>query len=256
MDIIKLEQSGTYSYKDTLLKDASFEIAEGSSSKLVFNQISNEVNVIINLKDNASLRLSILSSQDISNLNITINMCKNSKIEVFFADFSSGKQKNKIIFNQDGLNCYSSFHLASLSSSNDYKVFDISINHNCPNGNGEVFCYGVSKDNSTLIFEGISHIKNASVKTKTIQKANIMVFDKNSRGIARPSLKIDENDIAANHAAAVGKIPDDVLFYMMSRGLNDSSAKELITMGYLRHILKGFSDDFHSEIINAIERKI
>ena len=46
------------------------------------------------------------------------------------------------------------------------------------------------------------------------KNAKIMVFDKACNAIAKPILKIDENDIAANHAAVVGKVNDEHLFYL------------------------------------------
>ena len=81
-----------------------------------------------------------------------------------------------------------------------------------------------------------------------------MVFDEKSNGIAKPILKIDENDIQASHAAIVGKINDEHIFYLTSRGLSEEEAKRIITLGYLKPILKGFSDDnMVQEIENLIE---
>jgi Fe-S cluster assembly protein SufD len=84
-----------------------------------------------------------------------------------------------------------------------------------------------------------------------------MVFDRYSNAIAKPILKIDENEIEASHAATVGKISDDELFYLTSRGLSEETAKELITLGYLKPILKGFQDEEVAEqISNLIEERM
>ena len=68
-----------------------------------------------------------------------------------------------------------------------------------------------------------------------------------------PILKIDENDIEASHAAVVGKINDEHIFYLTSRGLSEEEAKRLITLGYLKPIMTGFADD---EMKNEIEALI
>ena len=78
-----------------------------------------------------------------------------------------------------------------------------------------------------------------------------MVFDPKSDAIAKPILKIDENDIEANHAAAVGKISDEHLFYLTSRGLSIEEAKLIITLGYLKPIFKGFDED-KAEYMNEL----
>ena len=80
-----------------------------------------------------------------------------------------------------------------------------------------------------------------------------MVFDRLSNAVAKPILKIDENDIEASHAAVVGKINDDHLFYLTSRGISEKEAKELITFGYLKPILVGFNDQ---EVIDEINKLI
>ena len=84
-----------------------------------------------------------------------------------------------------------------------------------------------------------------------------MVFDKASNAVAKPILQIDENDIEASHAAIVGKINDEHLFYLTSRGLTDAEAKELITFGYLKPILNGFDEEnIKEEITELIEGRM
>ncbi len=84
-----------------------------------------------------------------------------------------------------------------------------------------------------------------------------MVFDEACKGIAKPILKIDENDIEASHAAVVGRINEDHLFYLTSRGLTEAEAKELITLGYLKPILNGFDDEeMKEEISKLIEERM
>ena len=84
-----------------------------------------------------------------------------------------------------------------------------------------------------------------------------MVFDETSNGIAKPILKIDENDIEASHAAIVGKINDEHIFYLTSRGLTEEEAKRIMTLGYLKPIMVGFVDDeIKEEIEKLIEGKM
>ena len=91
----------------------------------------------------------------------------------------------------------------------------------------------------------------------TRQNAKIMVFDRYSNAIAKPILKIDENEIEASHAASVGKISDDEMFYLTSRGLSEEMAKELITLGYLKPIVSEFKDDdVRESILKLIEERM
>ena len=84
-----------------------------------------------------------------------------------------------------------------------------------------------------------------------------MVFDEKSDAIAKPILKIDDNDIEASHAAVVGKISDDHMFYLTSKGLSEEEARQLITYGYLKPILNGFDDqELQTKIQGYIEKGV
>ena len=108
-----------------------------------------------------------------------------------------------------------------------------------------------------IVFSGVSYIKNGAKSSKTRQNAKIMVFDDLSKAIAKPILRIDDNEIEASHGASVGKINDEHLFYLTSRGLTEEVAKELITLGYLKPILNGFEEDeIKEEISSLIERRM
>ena len=103
--------------------------------------------------------------------------------------------------------------------------------------------YGVCKDNSTLIFDGVSHIDRHGKKSEAKQNAKIIIFDKNCKAVANPSLLIDYNDIVANHGAAVGTLNQDHIYYLLSRGLELKEARKLITLGYLKPILRNIDEE-------------
>ena len=105
-----------------------------------------------------------------------------------------------------------------------------------------------------MTFSGVSEIQKGAKKTHTRQVAKIIVFDPKSDGQASPILKIGENDVEASHAAVVGRLSEEHLFYLESRGVDETMAKRLITLGYLKPIEAYFSDPkIVEQIDNAIE---
>jgi len=240
-----------------LNKESSHSLVIEGNSSILIDTLESESELILDIKKDASLRLSVLSKLNSNNVKIVANLEENAAIDVYFADFSIGKSKTKIEINLNEERASATWHLASLAATNDNKEFDVSIYHNSPLTYGKSDNYGVCKDDAKLVFSGISKIENGSIKSKTNQNAKIMVFDKASNAVAKPILKIDENDIEASHAAIVGKINDEHLFYLTSRGLSEAQAKELITFGYLKPILNGFDDEnIKEEITKLIEGKM
>ena len=232
-------------------------IQEGENLDIFVNDFSHDISLDIDIKENAKLNIALLCKNNANNSKITAKVAQNSKISLYFADFSSSKNNVNVVVDLEGNNAQCDWHLSSLSSKNDEKEFSIFINHNHPQTFASSDNYGVCKDSGKLVFSGTSAIYKGNVKSETKQNAKIMVFDEDCSAAARPILKIDENDLLASHSAVVGKINDEHLFYLTSRGLKENEAKRLITYGYLKPIVKGFIDEsIQDEIISLIEEKI
>ncbi len=214
----------------------------------------NDLN--IEVFDNGILTLKLLNLSDTKNLKITAKIKQNSQLIVYFADFSKSDitLKTSVSLLEENASC--EWHLATLSSLNAKKEFDVSFFHEVGNTSALMDNYGVSRDKSKIIFSGVNHIKNGAKKSVTNQIAKIITFDKDSIGVASPILRIDENDVAASHSAIVGQLNSDHMFYLMSRGLNKNEARELITKGYLQPISKQFSNENKEKIENAIKEAL
>ena len=228
-----------------------------SNSRLTVLYLNNIRDIEIELNDNSYLLLSLLLENEINDLNIRVTAKSGATLEGFIADFSKNNFNLNCVVDlkEEGASVY--IKLASLSANEDNKNISISVNHIVSKTYGKVDNYGVCKDMGKLLFAGTSHIFENAVKSKTQQNAKIMVFDEASNAIAKPILKIDENDIEASHAAVVGKINDEHLFYLTSRGISEADAKQLITLGYLKPILAGFnSEETRNYISSLIERRM
>ena len=235
-----------------LEKEVNFTLQKNEKSSLHLESFNDENNIEITLLEGSDLHLSIIHKDCDKHVKIHAKVMQNAKIVVYFADFSKGLDALDVLIELVGEGAYAEWHLAAVSTNKDNKNISVSILHQNQNTFARVDNYGVCKEESKLVFSGTSHIINGAVKSKTSQNAKIMVFDEKSDAIAKPILKIDENDIEANHAAVVGKISDEHLFYLTSRGVSVEDAKNLITMGYLKPILRGFSEDKAAELDKLI----
>ena len=61
----------------------------------------------------------------------------------------------------------------------------------------------------------------------------ILLLDKKSGATAEPELEIEANRVKASHSASVGKIDDEQLFYLRSRGIEETKAKNIIVNGFI-----------------------
>ena len=205
------------------------------------------------VKDNAHLKLAILNQGENKAL-IKGSIGANSGLEVYYADFSNKDNAIKTDINLDGENASLNWHLAALSKEKANKLFEVSVSHNNIGTSSQIDNYGVCKGEAKLNFSGIVHIVNGSHRSVAHQNAKIIIFDDSTDAIAKPILKIDDNDIEASHASSVGKISDDEIFYLTSRGISMEQARELITFGYLKPIIGGFDDEeLKNKLTSVIE---
>ena len=239
----------------TYESELSFEVVNLEAT-LYLHNLKGDNSLNFEVKENATLRLSIFASNTLENAKIQAKLRKNSKIVAYFADVTTEKNKLDATINLNEENATCEWHLASLSSNKDNKDIVVNIYHNHPSTFGRIDNYGVCKDQGHLTFSGISYILKGCHLSKSHQNAKIVVFDNDCVAKAKPILKIDENDIEASHAATVGKVSDEHIFYLTSRGLKLEEAKMLITLGYLKHILKGFNESIQNEIDTLIERRL
>ena len=239
----------------SLNSEISFDVTSGEHYLFLFN-IKEDNKIAFEIKNDAILHLSIYCSDPLKDAKIVANLGKNSKIVAYFADFATETNKLDVAINLNDENATCEWHLASLSSNKDNKDIAVSIYHNHPLTFGRIDNYGVCKDNGKLVFSGTSHILKGCHQSKSHQNAKIVVFDEGCIAKAKPLLKIDENDIEASHAATVGKVSDEHIFYLTSRGLSKEEAKMLITLGYLKPILKGFNESVQQEIDALIVRRL
>ena len=252
-------KSGEYIVDGLVLSNqrVTIEIEVNSKCDILLNNIKDILELNININQDSYVTLSFLSEEEMKESNISINLKHDASLVGYFADFSY-KTLNlhcKVNLLEEGANC--SYKVASLAAGNDRKVIDVSIDHISPKTYGKFDCFGICKDESKLTVLGTSHVFKGSVKSSAQQNCRIMVFDEASDATAKPILKIDENDLVASHGAVVGKINDEHLFYLTSRGLSEEMAKELITLGYLNPILEGFHEESIKEHVSSlIERRM
>lgn len=223
-------------------------VKDNTKKEIIVNDTSS---LSFTVGNNASLTIKYALFKKIDQIAINGNLNKNATLKAVFADFSSGEGQitARINLNKEGANA--TWDLASLASKKDKKQFDISFIHHQGKTKADMQNYGVALDESFLTFSGVNHIKKTAKKSNTNQSAKIIVFDKSAHGKANPILKIDENDVLASHAAIVGSLNENHLFYLKSRGLSEDKAKALIVYGYLQPIAQYF-DKANQDKINQI----
>lgn len=123
--------------------------------------------------------------------------------------------------------------------------------------NGYILKHGVMRENASSVFNGIGYIKHGGTKSIANQESRVLMLSEHARGDANPILLIDEDDVEAGHAASVGRVDPEQLYYLMSRGISQKEAERLVIHGFLDPVVRELPiEDVKRQLREVIELKV
>lgn len=153
-------------------------------------------------------------------------------------------------------------------STSDAKVISIGKNsqqmtittravHHGLSSDSNMITRAVMKDSATAIINGITKIEKGATKANGQQTERVLMLSPKARGDANPILFIDEDDVKAGHAASVGQVNPEQVYYLMSRGISKADAERLIIYGFLIPVVKEIPiDAVREQLERVLERKL
>ena len=116
---------------------------------------------------------------------------------------------------------------------------------------------GALKDNSVKHFKGIIDFKTGCAKSVGQEKEECLLIDATAHSTTLPAILCSEEDVDGKHATSVGKIDENVLFYLMTRGLTKTEATKLIIQSHFKAILRNINNaKLQEQILNNIDKVI
>lgn len=109
----------------------------------------------------------------------------------------------------------------------------IIIHHQAPHTRANTTLRGVARDQAQVRFVGRIIIDEDCGDTNSFLTERILLLSDQAKAEAVPDLEIKTDDVKCSHAASISRIPEEHLFYLMSRGISRREAEELIIEGFL-----------------------
>lgn len=118
----------------------------------------------------------------------------------------------------------------------DEKALEVYITHAAPRTKSKVNVRAVLRNRSTFAFRGNVKIEKGAKGADAYLRSDALLFDEAKMGDDTPALEILERDVKAGHAATVGKVDEQMLFYLMSRGITRKQAEEILVDGFISSV--------------------
>ena len=221
-----------------------------------FNYLVEEINAkeyslgtITYINDLNSISTNIMSFNDtvLENSSITHNLIDiGGNIRIYNSNLNSISYNSQNYFN----NLY-------IGKDNDI----IDINYDMKNKGissiNNLKVEGALKDNSKKVFRGIIDFIEGCTKSTGIENENCILLSDTCLSRSVPILLCHEEDVIGAHGESTGKISEDKLFYLMSRGMSKEESTKLIVLSNFNSIINEIKDDtLKEEILKRIENLI
>ena len=225
-------------------EEINLDLKENGNYIIITDFDNNDVKLNVNQNINCSVVMFSKTKSDI-NLDVTIN--ENAKLKI---DIISMNNHTKDNYNFNLVGEYANLEVNVLSlAKNAKKDFLYFVNHLAPETKSTVSNYGISFEKGINNFKVNGIIKPNMKNSDVRQITKGLILHPTGECLAEPILLIDYYDVKAYHGATIGKISDDDLFYLMSRGLSKEEAFMLIINGILTPFVKDLNYDLVKEEI-------
>lgn len=198
------------------------------------------MNKIIDVKESEE----VFYNFDITNQNVIYNVSNNSKLVVYQYGINID---NNIIINLNGENSNVEYHYSTINY-DDHK-YKIEVNHNNSKTISNLYNHGINVLDNKLDFDITGNVLNKSDKCECNQKNQILNIS-DGKSTILPKLLIDNYDVISSHSAYIGKFKDEILFYLMSRGISEKVSYDLLIKNFL---INGCEN---KEILEMLEKEI
>jgi Fe-S cluster assembly protein SufB len=126
------------------------------------------------------------------------------------------------------------------------------IIHCAPHTRSHIVAKSMSKEGGRSTYRGLLKVIKGAHNVHSRVQCDALIFDDESRTDTYPTIDIRENNGDIGHEASVSKVSDEQLFYLMSRGLNEQSARALIVNGFIDAFVQLLPMEYAVEINRLI----
>mgnify|MGYP000470425222 CR=1 FL=1 len=125
--------------------------------------------------------------------------------------------------------------------------------HVAPKTTSTIRAKSISKGGGISTYRGLVRVTPNAHDTKVSVHCDGLIFDPSSRSDTYPFMKIENASATVVHEASVGKISDDEIFYLMSRGLSKEQAIQMIVSGFIEPVVRALPLEYAVELNKLIE---
>ncbi|MCX7650184.1 MAG: SufD family Fe-S cluster assembly protein, partial [Flavobacteriales bacterium] len=149
-------------------------------------------------------------------------------------------------------------HLRSviLSSPSSHHDLHNWVQHRAPETESNQTVRLLGAKDSTSVFSGQIVVENSAPRTTAYQSAKGLLLDEGAFVYMRPFLEIYHDDVKCSHGCTTGFLDPEQLFYLRSRGISESRARQELTEAFVREVFSSVGSVIQREYLNSALKHI
>lgn len=254
----RLNSPGAGQFEHTMIiveKGASLHFIEGCSAPK-YNLTNLHAGCVeLFVKEGAKLRYSTIEnwSKNMMNLNTKKALVdKDGTIEWVSGSFGS---KVSMLYPTSvlrGENAKSEFTGVSFAGAGQDLDTGAKVIHAAKNTSSTINSKSISKDGGIATYRGLVKVTPGAEGSKSTVSCESLMLDDLSKSDTIPVIDMATDKVEMSHEAKIGKISDEAIFYLMSRGISEEEAKAMIVRGFVEPISKELPLEYAVEMNNLI----
>lgn len=258
----RLNSPGAGQFEHTLIivdKGAKLHFIEGCSAPKynVTNLHAGCVELFV--KEGATLRYSTIENWSKNMLNLNTKRAiveKNGTIEWVSGSFGSKISMLYPMSILKGEGAKMEFTGVSFAGNGQNLDTGSKVIHAAPNTSSTINSKSISKNGGKATYRGVVKVNKNAYNSKSMVSCESLMLDNISKSDTIPVIDLMNDDVQIGHEAKIGKISDEAIFYLMTRGLSEDEAKAMIVRGFVEPISKELPLEYAVEMNNLINLEL
>lgn len=205
--------------------------------------------------DNATLRYSTIEnwSKNMYNLNTKRSVVgENATIEWVSGSFGSKVACLYPMSILKGKGAHCEFTGVTFAGEGQFLDTGAKVIHAAPYTTSNVNSKSISKSGGVAIYRGLLKINKNAPHSKATVSCESLMLDQASVSDTIPAIIIENDDVDLGHEAKIGRINDEAIFYLMTRGISEEEARAMLVRGFVEPISKELPLEYAVEMNNLV----
>lgn len=176
-----------------------------------------------------------------------VKLCKNSEFNSLFLSIGAALSRQDIVCEHIQENASTNMSGLFLNNQTQHSDLNVSIEHQKPHGSSQQLFKALLDDSARAVFNGRIFIAQQAQKVQANLLSKSLMLSEDSEMDTNPELEIFADDVKAAHGATIGQLDEDHIFYLLSRGINRSTARKMLIQGFATETISQLEEPLKTE---------